>query len=992
MPPAILSPQTRALLFDLPADHDEAQRRYALAPEDLALARRHRRRHNRLGFAVQLALMHDLGRPLRVDEQLSTAVIEAVAEQLGVEPGEFDLYARRDETRREHAGEIAACAGRLAARFDRNGDGKAATASRRNRGARQVAVSFTCQLALPEAARPRRACLRPNDSRPSHAEGRVMDGADGVGGAGGGDYGSGSGDVGGMGGTGEVGGAGGEYGGVGSSEAGDFSDAMGNAAAEANAGGSPSGGSTSDLGTGGGTTEAGSTGAMGSTETSEVGGTAEAGTGTAGAGTGTTGSTGASGAEIGSAGPEADGLGGPSSPTGSEPSTASGPAEVGSIGASGLDSFGATSSGVSASTAASATGTVGSSGLDGFGPGGPTGDWSGSPATAGTSAPGSTGPTTAEASVEAEPASVGVGAIGASGVDAFGATPTGVSDELATSAPGTVGPSGPVGDGWAGVGAPDVGAAAATAAPGAAPGATPADDMGPIGAAEPALSVASLADLQALDTPDRIQATTATASAAAALEPTGLFDPTPSALQATPLGPAPTMTAGLLDPAPTVATPAPAATPASPAPSFREAEIASLQAMNAYEKTATQSLESMALGRATDRQSVPGYAADAHTAALDGSLAAGRAADRQSMPGYAADSPPDLGGSLAAGRAADRQSVPGYADASVEPSPAPSAAPSPSSSREAEITSLNAYDAAQKAALERATATTQAALFGAGAAARATASMTSIQAIEEARAALSRAGVLHSPAIGSLSFPAASPFQQATAIARGMYGPLDWGMTQFGVRSPLTSAAQVYNPSAWSYSTAAKSTQALLGAAPTAYALNTTAKALGWAGLVAGPAVNAVFGYYDPVNQTRTDRWTGAVMGALRGLDNGAVQLGGATFGAIPGAAAGAVATAPTGGWGAIPGGFVGAGAGGLALGNLYSGSAFDRGFNAMVGHAEPGVRSAVGVAERAYDWASPTVSYGYNAVTGTLGWAYDQVSGALSGGSNQGPPDHSSN
>jgi TnpA family transposase len=103
---SILLPQLRAALFDPPSDHDEAQRRYALAPEDIALARQHRREHNRLGFAVQLALVYDLGRPLRVDEALPDVIIDVVAEQLGVEPSAFDRYARRDETRREHAGEI----------------------------------------------------------------------------------------------------------------------------------------------------------------------------------------------------------------------------------------------------------------------------------------------------------------------------------------------------------------------------------------------------------------------------------------------------------------------------------------------------------------------------------------------------------------------------------------------------------------------------------------------------------------------------------------------------------------------------------------------------------------------------------------------------------------------------------------------------------------------------------------------------------------------
>ena len=104
----LLAPSVRALLFDPPVDRDEALRRCALTLEDLALARRHRRSHNRLGFAVQLALVRDLGRPLRLDETPPAAVVEAVADQLGIEPAVFALYARRDGTRREHAGEIAA--------------------------------------------------------------------------------------------------------------------------------------------------------------------------------------------------------------------------------------------------------------------------------------------------------------------------------------------------------------------------------------------------------------------------------------------------------------------------------------------------------------------------------------------------------------------------------------------------------------------------------------------------------------------------------------------------------------------------------------------------------------------------------------------------------------------------------------------------------------------------------------------------------------------
>ena len=102
----LLAPPARALLFDPPTERDEAVRRCALAPEDLALARQHRRSHNRLGFAVQLALVRDLGRPLRPDEALPNTVIEAIADQLGIEPAVFEFYARRDGTRREHASEV----------------------------------------------------------------------------------------------------------------------------------------------------------------------------------------------------------------------------------------------------------------------------------------------------------------------------------------------------------------------------------------------------------------------------------------------------------------------------------------------------------------------------------------------------------------------------------------------------------------------------------------------------------------------------------------------------------------------------------------------------------------------------------------------------------------------------------------------------------------------------------------------------------------------
>ena len=105
--PSILSPAERAALFEPPQDHDEAARRCSLASGDIALTARRRRAHNRLGFAVQLVLVRDLGRTLRAGEQLPPAVVDVVADQLGVEADVFDDYAVRDETRRQHALEVA---------------------------------------------------------------------------------------------------------------------------------------------------------------------------------------------------------------------------------------------------------------------------------------------------------------------------------------------------------------------------------------------------------------------------------------------------------------------------------------------------------------------------------------------------------------------------------------------------------------------------------------------------------------------------------------------------------------------------------------------------------------------------------------------------------------------------------------------------------------------------------------------------------------------
>src|SRR5271165_238973 len=65
----ILSPQSRAALFDPPTDPAAIVRHYTFSPEDMALIRERRRAANRLGFAIHLAYLRFPGRAPRPEEK-----------------------------------------------------------------------------------------------------------------------------------------------------------------------------------------------------------------------------------------------------------------------------------------------------------------------------------------------------------------------------------------------------------------------------------------------------------------------------------------------------------------------------------------------------------------------------------------------------------------------------------------------------------------------------------------------------------------------------------------------------------------------------------------------------------------------------------------------------------------------------------------------------------------------------------------------------------
>lgn len=102
----ILSPQSRAMLFDALPDPISIVRHYTFSPDDIALIRRRRRDPNRLGFAVHLAYLRFPGRALGPAEIPPAHMVRFIGEQLGIRPEVFADYAQREETRWEHLREL----------------------------------------------------------------------------------------------------------------------------------------------------------------------------------------------------------------------------------------------------------------------------------------------------------------------------------------------------------------------------------------------------------------------------------------------------------------------------------------------------------------------------------------------------------------------------------------------------------------------------------------------------------------------------------------------------------------------------------------------------------------------------------------------------------------------------------------------------------------------------------------------------------------------
>lgn len=111
----LLSDAEREQLFGIPRDRDQLARLYTLERADFDIIQRRREKRNRLGIALQLAMLRHPGTTLaqflgRVPD-LPKELIAFIAEQLVIAPGLLSDYASREQTMTDHARELATTLG-----------------------------------------------------------------------------------------------------------------------------------------------------------------------------------------------------------------------------------------------------------------------------------------------------------------------------------------------------------------------------------------------------------------------------------------------------------------------------------------------------------------------------------------------------------------------------------------------------------------------------------------------------------------------------------------------------------------------------------------------------------------------------------------------------------------------------------------------------------------------------------------------------------------
>lgn len=104
----LLTHDQRNLFMSIPDDMNEhdIERHYTFISEDLGFINKHRRNHNRLGIALQLAVLRYPGWTLFQIKDIPNQILDYIAKQINVSPEEYTQYAKRIATRNEHLEEL----------------------------------------------------------------------------------------------------------------------------------------------------------------------------------------------------------------------------------------------------------------------------------------------------------------------------------------------------------------------------------------------------------------------------------------------------------------------------------------------------------------------------------------------------------------------------------------------------------------------------------------------------------------------------------------------------------------------------------------------------------------------------------------------------------------------------------------------------------------------------------------------------------------------
>ena len=107
-PEILLTEDQRLEFTQIPQNISEYEivKYYTFSTYDIGIINKHRRDYNRLGFAIQLALLRNPGWSLISINNIPESVLNYIAEQIQVSPKELELYAQRENTRLEHLQEI----------------------------------------------------------------------------------------------------------------------------------------------------------------------------------------------------------------------------------------------------------------------------------------------------------------------------------------------------------------------------------------------------------------------------------------------------------------------------------------------------------------------------------------------------------------------------------------------------------------------------------------------------------------------------------------------------------------------------------------------------------------------------------------------------------------------------------------------------------------------------------------------------------------------